>query len=320
MQISLDFYTGVLMAVDSAKSHGISTNLRVYDTQKQAGKVLSIISSENFDQVDAVIGPLVQETVEVAARALERQNIPVVSPITNRQAGSFSNFLQARPTEEMLTDAMISFISENSAGKNIIIIADASASEKKSRLLAAFPTAKVVNPREGSYVNQAEISSALNPGSPNWVILEGSKIGVLSNVTSYLNAVADKYKITLLTTDKNNSFDSDNISNRHLAKLNFHYPSVDKSYTPGKTSFVKNYQEKYGVVPNRYAVRGFDVTYDILLRLASAEDLYTSMGNEENTQYVENKFSYMPRPTGGFQNRAVYIMAFDRDMKLKVVR
>ena len=321
MQISLDFYTGVLMAVDSAKALGISTNLKVYDTQKQAGKVLSIINSNDFNNVDAVIGPLVQETVEAAARALERKNIPVVSPLTNKQAGSLDNFLQTIPTDEMLSDAMISYISENSAGKNLIIIADAGAASKKSQLMAAFPSARIVNPKEGSYVNQAEISSALVQGQSNWVILETSKIGVLSNVTSYLNSVADKYNITLMTTDKNNSYDSDNISNRHLGKLKFHYPSVAKSYAPDQyISFIKDYEEKYGVVPNRYAVRGFDVTYDVLLRLASAEDLYSSLSEEGTTQYVENKFQYVARPTGGFQNKAIYILAYDKDMNLNVVR
>lgn len=321
MQISLDFYTGVLMAVDSAKTHGISTNLTVYDTQKQPAKVMSIINSNNFDNVDAVIGPLVQETVEAAARALERKNIPVISPLTNKQAGSLANFLQARPTDDMLSDAMISYISENSAGKNLVIIADAGAASKKSQLMSAFPSARIVNPKDGGYVNQAEISSALVAGRPNWVILEASQIGVLSNVTSYLNSVADKYNITLMTTDKNRSYDSDNVSNRHLGKLKFHYPSVDKTYSPEKNiSFIKNYQERYGVVPNRYAVRGFDVTYDILLRLASAEDLYTSLSEEGTTQYVENKFEYVARPTGGFQNKAIYILAYDKDMNLNVVR
>lgn len=321
MQTSLDFYTGVLMAVDSAKVLGISTNLKVYDTQKQAGKVLSIISSNNFDNVDAVIGPLVQETVEAAARALENRKIPVVSPLTNRQSGSLENYLQTRPTDDMLSNAMISYISENSAGKNVVIIADAGAANKKSQLMSALPSARIVNPKEGSYVNQAEISSALVEGRPNWVILEASKIGVLSNVTSYLNSVADKYNITLMTTDKNRSYDSDNISNRHLGKLKFHYPSVDKTYAPDRNiSFINNYKEKYGVVPNRFAVRGFDVTYDILLRLASAGDLYTSLNEEGATQYVENKFEYVARPAGGFQNKAIYILAYDKDMNINVVR
>ncbi|NJW51686.1 LysM peptidoglycan-binding domain-containing protein [Salinimicrobium oceani] len=321
MQISLDFYSGVLMAIDSARTLGISTNVTFLDTEGNSGKVNRLLNSHNFSNVDAVIGPLVQSTVETAARGLESRNIPVISPLTKKEAGSLDNFLQTVPTDEMLADAMISYISENANGKNLVIIADAGAVEKRRKLTAAFPAARMVTPREGGNISQAEMAAALDKSRPNWVILESTKIGVLSNATSYLNSIAGPYNITLLTTDRNSSFDSDNISNTHLGKLNFHYPSVERSYDPSQNrNFIKKYSDKYGVVPNRYAVRGFDVTYDVLLRLASAPDLYSSINEEGTTQYVENKFDYDLRPAGGYINKAIYILAYDRNLNLNAVR
>lgn len=321
MQISLDFYSGVLMAVDSAKALGISINMTVYDTQKNAGKVYSIVAANDFSNVDAVIGPLLQSTAEAAASALQKRDIPVISPVTKKQTGSMQNFLQARPADEMLTSSMISYISGNVTGKNLIIIADVPSANKKRELMAVFPNARIVNPREENTVNRNELTAALATGRPNWVILESEKIGVLSSTTSYLNSLRETYDITLLTTNRNKSFESDNISNRHLANLNFHYPSVDRVYSLEKNGgFIEKYMNKYGVVPNTYAVRGFDVTYDVLLRLASAENIYASLGEAGVTQYVENKFEYEKRPMGGYQNRAVYILAYDKDMNLNVMR
>ncbi|NJY63910.1 LysM peptidoglycan-binding domain-containing protein [Salinimicrobium sp. CDJ15-81-2] len=319
MQVSLDFYSGVLMAVDSAKAMGISSKITFLDTEGNSGKVNVLLNTHNFDGVDAVIGPLVQSTVETAARGLERRNIPVVSPLTTKEAGSISNFLQTVPTDEMLTDAMLSYISENSAGKNVVIIADNY--EKRRKLSAALPSAKVVSPGESGSISQGAMAAALDNTRPNWVIMESNKIGLLSNATSFLNSKADSHKVTLFTTDRNKSFDSDIISNSHLAKLNFHYPSVERAFDPEKNrDFIKKYEEKYGVTPNRFAVRGFDVTYDVLLRLASAEDLYASINEEGTTQYVENKFDYDHRPGGGYMNKAIYILAYDRDLNLKVVQ
>lgn len=321
MQTSLDFYSGVLMAVDSAQAQGISSKVTFLDTQGQPGQVNMLLNSHNFNDVDAVIGPLLQSTVETAARGLESRNIPVISPLTNKEVGSVDNFVQTRPSDEMLAEAMISYIADNSEGKNLVIIADESAAENRRRLLSVFPSAKVVTPRVGGNVSQAEIAAALDKSRPNWVILESSKIGVLSNATSYLNSIADPYKITLLTTDRNSSFDTDNISNRHLGKLNFHYPSVDRAYDNIRhKNFIKKYEEKYGVVPNKFAVRGFDVTYDVLLRLASAPDLFASINEEGTTQYVENKFDFDRRSSGGYINKAIYILAYDRNLNLNVVR
>lgn len=320
MQISLDFYSGALMAIDSAKALGISTKVNFFDTQQSPYKVDSIIRAYNFEDTDAVIGPLLQSTVEAAALGLEDENVPVISPITKKKSGSMQNFLQTVPTDDMLADAMISYISKNAAGKNLVVIADPGATRMKSRLASRFPMAKFVNPHDGSYVKQEDLVAALQKGVPNWVILETDQIGILSNATSALNSMADKYKISIFTTDRNQSFDSDNISNSHLAKLNFHYPSVDRAYPAmQKFSFIRDYREKYGLVPNRYAVRGFDVTYDVLLRLASAENLYQSLEKPGTTQYVENKFDYEKAASGGFHNKAVYILAYDKDLNLKQV-
>ena len=82
---------------------------------------------------------------------------------------------------------------------------------------------------------------------------------------------------------------------------------------------MKNYEEDYGIIPNKYAVRGFDVTYDLLLRLAMAEDLYEALELKGSTEYVENKFDYHKKMIGGYYNDAVYIIQYEEGLKLKVV-
>ncbi len=321
VQISLDFYSGVLMAIDSAKSLGLSTNVTFYDTEQNSGKVRSIIASNDFRNVDAVIGPILQSTIEAAAASLEPYNVPVISPLTKREAANRDNFYQTRPADERLEEVMISYISARAQGKNVIIIADDASAAKKRKLLATFPGAKVVDPKEGSFLSENELRQALQEENPNWVILETGRIGIISNATSFLNSMASKYDITLFTTNKNSAFDSDNVSNRHLSKLNFHFPSVDKEYSALRDNFfIRQYRERYGVVPNTYAVRGFDVTYDVLLRLASSKSLQESVEGEGTTQYVENKFDFEKRDSGGYYNRAVYILSYGKDLELKVVQ
>lgn len=320
LKISLDFYSGVLMAVDSAKALGLSTNVKVFDTKQSAYEVNSILSQNNFERVDAVIGPLVQSTVEAAVSKLQGSRIPVVSPLTKKEPRTRDNYIQARPTDEVLQDAMISYLSQNAEGKNIVIIADPSKGEIKRRLLATFTNSRTVNPINGSYISKSELNAALVEGRPNWVILESDNISVISDVTSALNARVGSREIVLFTTNRNDSFESDNISNRHLSNLKLTYPSVDKEFNSDDSAFISAYEKKYGVVPNTYAVRGFDVTYDVLLRLATAEDLMASMDEEGTTEHVENKFDYVKSPSGSYINRAIYILRYGEDMRLKVVQ
>lgn len=320
MRISLDFHTGVVMAVERAKELGISTNLRVYDTQQQPSRVTSIIQSNNFENVDAVIGPLLQATSEEAAARLSREKVPVISPITNRNLKSVPNLYQARPSDEMLRDAMIEYLRKNAQGKNVIIVADGQSSGTKTRLLNALPNAKTVNPGANN-IAESTLAAALVKGRENWVILESESMALLSSATSALNRLARSNNITLFTTNKNNSFESDVVQNDHLGRLNFHFPSEYKEFDETVSDdFIDSYKAKYGVIPNKYTVRGYDLTLDVLLRLGAMGSLEKSVEANALTEYVENKFLYRPNPNGGFYNDAIYIMHFNEDLTLSVAK
>ena len=318
MRISLDFYSGVLMALETAKEMGISTNLKVYDTQQQPGTVSSIINNNNFSNVHAVIGPLYQATSEEAASRLANAGVPVISPITNRELKGIPNLYQASSSEEMLTEAMINYLRDNSQGKNVIIIADGKHSAVKSKLMNALPNARLVNPG-GNNVSSGSISPSLMSDRENWVILESESVALLGSATSALYRLARGNRIKLFTTNKNASYDSDVVVNEHLGKLQFHYPSEYKEFDETVSDkFIDNYKSKHGVIPNKYTVRGYDLTLDILLRLGAMSTLEKSVQENIETEYVENKFLYRPKQNGGFSNNAVYIMHLNEDLTLSV--
>ena len=50
---------------------------------------------------------------------------------------------------------------------------------------------------------------------------------------------------------------------------------------------------------------------DILLRLASEENLYEASADIIETEYIENKFRYNKSLFGGYMNEAVYIVKYD---------
>ena len=318
MRISLDFHAGVLMAVEKAKELGISTNLKVYDTQQEPSTVTSTILGNNFNNVDAVIGPLLQQTSEEAAARLMAAGVPVISPITNRELRSYSNLYQAGTSENQLREGMIQYLSNNSSGKNVIIIADGANSGTKSKLLNALPDARTVNP-SGNNVTEGQLANLILKDRENWVILESESVALLSSATSALNRLARGNRIKLFTTNKNNSFESDVLSNEHLGRLNFHFPSDYKEYDDsGSNSFIDAYKAKYGVTPNKYTVRGYDLTLDVLLRLGAMGTLENSVKENILTEYVENKFLYRPKPSGGFYNDGIYIMRVNNDLTLSV--
>ena len=69
-------------------------------------------------------------------------------------------------------------------------------------------------------------------------------------------------------------------------------------------------------MPSQYAIRGFDVTFDILLRL-SQEKSFKETVQTVTTQQIENKFDYVEKPEEGYTNKGVYILYYDTDLTIK---
>jgi LysM repeat protein len=292
MRLAVDFYAGALLAVDFAKQRGISVNLHVFDSQEMEGGVQTLFNRRNIQNVDVVIGPLRQALVERTASELSSQNIPVISPLSNRQGRMYPNFIQSIPQSNNLENRMMSYLKANHKGQNIILITDNANAAKQQRLQELFPGLVVIKPRSGNFFRTEDISNRINRDGENWVILESSNATLVSSAVGILNSVRRSKHVRLFTLDKNDAFDFREVSNIHLSNLEFTYPSWNKIYNYNdQIAFVIAYREKYGVLPNRFSVRGFDITYDALLRLASAESILDANDKiEGETSYVENKF------------------------------
>ncbi|RXJ50548.1 LysM peptidoglycan-binding domain-containing protein [Gelidibacter gilvus] len=324
LSVSLDFHTGVLMAVDSAKRLGISTKLKVFDTEDQLAEISKILNSNDFSNYDAVIGPLMANNLDRVARALENDRIPVISPIIKPEH-LYSNVFQTIPEPQMLEKAMIQFVKDDALKVNVVIISDHSNREINNRLKSEFPSAKQIfsrkdskNGRDAFYIMAADLSGAFSNGK-NYVFLETANEALVSNVTSMLNGLTNRNQdIVLVSTKLTDAFEGANVSNYHLASLKFHYPSINRSSSSDQqNSFVKSYKSKYGIEPNKFAARGFDLTLDVLLRLASDEDLYKASSNAVETQYTENKFRYSKKLNGGYYNEAIYIVKYTSDLTIE---
>ncbi|WP_308992062.1 LysM peptidoglycan-binding domain-containing protein [Mariniflexile litorale] len=322
LDASLDFYSGVLTALDSLKSLGISLKVDVYDTKYQISEVIKIIKNNNFEDVDAVIGPLTPETFDKVATELHAYNIPVVSPIgTNLKL--YDNVFQSRPSDDLLKDRMVNFVKADSLVKNIVIVSDTKNDSVANKIKTSFSYAKSVYSRKNkqdkdeNFVYVEDIRSALKPGR-NIVFLETQSEGFVSNVTSILASLNQRtegnpnaIEIILVTTNFNSAFEGDQVSNDHLSKLQFHFATASKSYNDTENnSFVKRYTKIYNTTPSKRAVKGFDLTMDVVLRLATAQDLYMSVNNAPLTEYVENKFAYKKKLLGGYYNDATYIVKY----------
>ena len=333
LNASLDFYSGVLMAVDSLKRLGISLKVDVYDTKHQVSEVARIINDNNFETVDAVIGPLTTETFDKVASELRVYSTPVISPIGDNLK-LYDNVFQSKPSSDLLKSKVINFVRADSLISNIIIISDTKTTDVSNSIKREFNEATQIHSRKNRknedefFVTKEDIQEALKPGK-NVVFLETNNEGFVSNVTSVLASLfqnankelnLEAIEIVLVTTNINSAFEGDQINNTHLSKLQFHFATTSKEYSENdNNSFVKKYTKLYNITPNKRAVKGFDLTMDVVLRLVSSENLYKSVKNAPLTEYVENKFAYKKKLFGGYYNDSVYLVKY-KDLTIVEVK
>ena len=317
LAITLDFYTGTLVAFDSLKKLGINLKVDVYDTQNRLSEVNTIVRRNDFSATHAIIGPLLSGNFNAVASALESDNVPIISPIV-KTVNLGPNVFQSRPNDDNLKAKIVDYFKADSTAQ-IVVISDRNNKATSTMLKGRFTNAKLVSSRldkktqkDAYYIVEQDLIDVIKPGN-NVVFLETDNAGFVSNVTSILNGLQiEGTKITLTTTNQNNAFEDDEVSNYHLSNLHFTYPSINKILnSESSNSFVEQYKKLYNTSPNAYAIRGFDITMDVVLRLVTSQNLFESVDYSPSTSYIENKFSYKKKPFGGFYNESVYLVQYN---------
>ncbi|MBU3026924.1 LysM peptidoglycan-binding domain-containing protein [Zobellia galactanivorans] len=318
LKYSLGLYSGALVALDSIADLGVSVDVKTFDNQLSLEKTKEILQKENLASYSAIVGPLDVPSLKEAAVRAGGKRVPLVAPIPAKSDLSLANVFFSYTSEELLRERMIGYTLEKRTDQHIIVIADDKNQGVKRQLLATFAdadTLKVTQEEKNIGINIDKLTRLLSDKTENWVFVETDNFKLVSSVTSILNSLnTEEVKVRMFTTDKNSAFDNEVISNAHLSNLRFTYPSVYKAVSAD--AFFKRYEKRFGSAPDRYAVRGFDLTFDLLLRLAYKNNLMEASKTVGETEYSGNKFDYERNGASGYFNRSSYILTME-DLRIK---
>lgn len=316
LNMTLDFYSGALMAIDSARTLGLNVNVRIYDSQesRQSTAALDLLKQEDFSQVDAVIGPFYQINVEKVAAALEPQKIPVISPLSREEGKSYSNLFQSTPLPDATKAAMLDYLQAKNG--NIIAVVSPKKQSMRQYLRDYYEGVKIVGVAENGSVVADSIKKHFVKDRINYVILATEKTGAVMTTTASMVAAQKDYKVQLVILEANETLDYEEIPIARLTKLKLMYPSVARENdSPTAEQFDFAYRKKNKVFPNTYAIRGFDVTFDTLLRISQENGFTGTL--DAASEHLENRFDYARKVSGGYANTGIYILYYDDDLQLK---
>ena len=316
LNMTLDFYAGALVAIDSAKKMGLPLKVQVLDSKESrtSSSLLALHNKGSFNKVDAVVGPFFQNNVESLSGILANQQTVIVSPMSTEKGKPLANLYQSMPSAEDVKKTMIDYMQAKNG--NIIAIIDPKKGSMRKYISESFPNVKLATVKENSTIEVAQFKELLDRKRLNFVILETESVNLALNATKSLVTLINDYQIQLVTLDKSDILESEEIELANLMKLKLMYPSVTRDTTSFEPSiFAKTYKNYNGVLPNKFAIRGFDVTFDTILRLFNISGYKTTVEKLASEQ-IENKFNYI-NIDGAYYNKGVYLMYYDSDLTIK---
>ena len=317
LNMTLDFYAGALMAIDSVKKMGMNVTVTILDSNetKSTSNIVSLIKYHDLKSMNAIVGPFYQNNAEKTAELLQEFNVPVISPLSRDFEKNYSNLIQATPSTNGIRNAMFEYMKEKTG--NIIAIVDPKKVATKLYLTANHPEITYGLFNEKGSLNTEHLKSLFVKDKINYVLLETEKTNLIFSATNALNTSLSNFDIKLVVFGENDALDYEEIQISRLTKLKMHYPSITRVNDSDEATIFENaFRRKNKILPNQFATRGFDVTFDILMRLSQNITFGETIMNEASEQ-IENKFNYIPNPLGGFTNQGIYILNYEPDLTIK---
>ena len=308
--IALDFYSGILYAVEDLKKLDILVELNVFDTENSVSKILEISNNSKILNSDLIIGPLIPSNFETLSNLEFLESIPKVFPLSTIPVKIIKGVVQAVTPRILLRERMLDYLNKKiDREENIVIIADSLNEDIEDKLTKIFSNSIKIKPEFEGYILPELLDSLLVDSLPNKVIIESEIFTLISSVISQLNSqITSERDVRLYTTYRGNQYDDPSINIKDLGNLGFTYTSISKKINNDSISkFESNYINLFGSFPNKDIIRGYDVTKDILLRVLIDNNLNKTVKYDEQA-YTESKFLYKIDSLGGLYNSSMYIL------------
>jgi hypothetical protein len=191
---------------------------------------------------------------------------------------------------------------------NVLIITDSINRNIERELNSLFPNSINLRPELGDFLLPELVDSLIVDTLPNKIILETEKFTLISSASSQIRSqLSDEKKIKLFTTFHGSSYENSNLSNKLFGDLMFTFMSDYYPKNVDDTILIEKFINRFGIPPNKTSIRAFDLVFDLILRIATYNDLYSSSKIGE-TEYNNNKFNYVPVNKGAYINQGYYLL------------
>ncbi|MDO4727827.1 MAG: LysM peptidoglycan-binding domain-containing protein [Bacteroidota bacterium] len=302
---SAEFLSGALIAIDSINKLGATIDYSFINPNQLT------VEQINEASVDMIIG------MGSGKDEVLQVDKPFVYPFTNSASVNVSNYYRALPSKEYEIGQLMQYVLQQQG--NVLVISDIEKAENKEYIARNIPEARFVKINDNVNPDIQNFKSLLNKNAKNFVVLDTDRLSLFLNVTNMLLHEITDYELQMVLVEKSKFIEKQDISPIRLALLKTMYPSLSTHQDDKKGAFYKKYHKDYKKLPSEQAVRGFEVTYDALLRLLQNQGFKESV-KDQITKQGRQRFEYKQNKDGIYQNISTYILYYNTGTDIRLVK
>lgn len=314
LNMTLDFYSGAKLAIEDLKNKNYNLNVKFVDS-KETNRALDVNTLKNdfdFSTTDVIIGPFFQKNVDAVSESFKNQQTIIVSPLSTDKGKPYPRQVHTMPNTDIVKKEMLEYVL--SKEERVVAIIDGKKTTNDF-FSTNYPAVTTLSVKTDEKVSPTVLKNLLIPNDTNYIVYDAASLTTTIELINTLKSLLKEYDIKLVSLEKLEVLESSDVDSNDLIALNYTFPSVTNDEESSKKSkFAKEYKKAYGKNPNRFATRGYDVTYDVITRMFESDE--DSNIFDYGSQQIENKFAYI-NENGGVYNNAVYILYYDKDLTIK---
>ena len=323
----LDFYSGVLLALERIKAEGVDADLKVIDISDYSD--LHVIASDEFlGDRDFVIGPVMSEDIAAVADYCNLHRIPLISPMdqqAERLAADNPSIIQAPVSSDNQTAKLIESMHYSSHNAdNVLVIREKSADTAYfNQVGAALVNAGIpfktfsYGILEGRDIDVTLSESYLDSTKANHVIIASEKESFASDAVRNISLLAASFDITGYGSSRLRNFETIEIEAYQNVNMHFSLGYYVDYSQPEVKDFVMKYRALFNTEPGAYAFQGYDLTSCFTAALRQYGRHFTrSLENFDMKLLQSNMHFEKASPWGGYLNKATRNIVYLNDYSI----
>ena len=326
----LDFYQGVLLALNDFRLKGYNIRLVVFDTQHSPAVVQKLVQSDTLRQANLIIGPVYPKNLSLVSQYAAQYSIPMVSPLSGKSTAVDVNpyLFQANPSLYTQLKTLVEKTLKSGTTRVVVLreesLADMEMADKLEEYLNAqlqqitpSPTLEVLRYPKGEATSKrsAQLRKLFDGGKSTKVFIPSNSEPFVSDLLGQLNSMnvlkkADSIEIYGMSRWlKMRNLD---LAQLGALKITLFSPFYVDYQSQSVCDFVDNYRSLYRCEPTQFAFQGYDIVKYFVGAICRYGTNFHICLPRYNVPLMQNCFDFRAiSDLGSYESRAVYLLRYD---------